>query len=136
MGWGLSVGGWGVRGVSFASHRCSFRWKAERQPWNALLGNPYKRTDGKPRKVVSVHLASCDRLREGTTRAEDAQETPTQRHISPSILVYGEYKPYPDQSTEMCSGSEAGSYLRLIDFLYHSTIGLRVINKKKISLPA
>ena len=33
--------------------------------------------------------------------------------------------------TEMCSGSEAGSYLRLIDFVYHSTLGLRVINKKR-----
>ena len=33
--------------------------------------------------------------------------------------------------TEVCSGSEAGSYLRLIDFLYHSTLGLRVIKKKK-----
>jgi len=33
--------------------------------------------------------------------------------------------------TEMCSGSEAGSYLRLIDFMYHSTLGLRVITKKK-----
>jgi len=31
----------------------------------------------------------------------------------------------------MCSGSEAGSYLRLIDFVYHSTLGLRVIQKKK-----
>ena len=31
--------------------------------------------------------------------------------------------------TEMCSGSEAGSYLRLIDFAYHSTLGLRVIKK-------
>jgi len=31
----------------------------------------------------------------------------------------------------MCSGFEAGSYLRLIDFVYHSTLGLRVINKKK-----
>ena len=29
--------------------------------------------------------------------------------------------------TEMCSGSEAGSYLRLIDFVYHSTLGLRVM---------
>ena len=29
--------------------------------------------------------------------------------------------------TEMCSGSEAGSYLRLIDFEYLSTLGLRVI---------
>jgi len=32
---------------------------------------------------------------------------------------------------EDCSGSEAGSYLRLIDFVYHSTLGLRVIKKKK-----
>ena len=29
----------------------------------------------------------------------------------------------------MCSASEAGSYLRLIDFVYHSTLGLRVIKK-------
>jgi len=32
---------------------------------------------------------------------------------------------------EMCSGSEAGSYLRLIDFVYHSTLGLIVIKKKR-----
>jgi len=31
----------------------------------------------------------------------------------------------------MCSGSEAGSYFRLIDVVYHSTLGLRVIKKKK-----
>ena len=31
----------------------------------------------------------------------------------------------------VCSGSEADSYLRLIDFVYHSTLGLRVIKKKK-----
>ena len=36
--------------------------------------------------------------------------------------------------TEMCSGSEAGSYLRRIDFVYHSTPGLRVIKKKGRSL--
>ena len=36
--------------------------------------------------------------------------------------------------TQMCSGSEAGSYLRLIDFVYHSTLGLRVIKKKKKSM--
>ena len=36
----------------------------------------------------------------------------------------------------MCSGSEAGSYLRLIDFVYHSTVGLRVIKKKKVLCPA
>ena len=33
----------------------------------------------------------------------------------------------------MCSGSEAGSYLRLTDFVYHSTLGLRVIKKKNTS---
>jgi len=33
--------------------------------------------------------------------------------------------------TEMCSGSEAGPYLRLVDFVYHVTLGLRVIKKKK-----
>jgi len=31
----------------------------------------------------------------------------------------------------MCSGSEAGSYLRIIDFVYHSTLGLRVIKKTR-----
>ena len=35
----------------------------------------------------------------------------------------------------MCSGSEAGSYLRLIDFVYHSTLGLRVIKKQKVQGP-
>ena len=33
--------------------------------------------------------------------------------------------------TEMCSGSEAGSFLRRIDFVYHTTLGLRVIKKNK-----
>jgi len=33
--------------------------------------------------------------------------------------------------TEMCSGSEAGSYLRLIDFVYHPTLGLRVIKRRR-----
>ena len=37
-----------------------------------------------------------------------------------------------EEFTKMCSGSEAGSYLRLIDFVYHSTLGLRVIKKKKV----
>ena len=32
--------------------------------------------------------------------------------------------------TEMCSGSEAGSYLRRIDFVNHSSLALRVIKKK------
>jgi len=35
----------------------------------------------------------------------------------------------------MCSGSEEGSHLRLLDFVYHSTLGLRVITKKKDTCP-
>jgi len=31
----------------------------------------------------------------------------------------------------MCSVSEAGSYVRLIDCVYHSTLGVRVIKKRK-----
>ena len=33
--------------------------------------------------------------------------------------------------TEMCSGFEVGSYSRLIGFVYHPTLGLRVIKKRK-----
>ena len=36
-----------------------------------------------------------------------------------------------DTTPRMRGGSEEGSYSRLIDFLYHSTLGLRVIKKKK-----
>jgi len=36
-----------------------------------------------------------------------------------------------DYFTKMCSGSKAGSYLRRIHFVYHSTLGLRVIKKKR-----
>jgi len=31
----------------------------------------------------------------------------------------------------MCSGSEAGSYLKLIDFVSYSTLGVRLTKKKK-----
>ena len=33
--------------------------------------------------------------------------------------------------TEMCSGPEAGSRLRLIDFVHHSILGLRVIKRER-----
>jgi len=39
-----------------------------------------------------------------------------------------------DYFTGMCSGSEAGSYLRLIDFVHQSDLGLRVIKKKREDL--
>jgi len=43
--------------------------------------------------------------------------------------------PYCGWRPEMCSGSEAGSYLRRIDFVYHSTLGLRVVKQKKRRRP-
>ena len=48
-------------------------------------------------------------------------------------MVAGTWMPQFEDNyfTEMCSGSEAGSYLRLIDLVYYSTLGLRVIKKKK-----
>jgi len=36
--------------------------------------------------------------------------------------------------TEMCSGSKVGSYLRLIDCVHRSILGLRVIKKKKVTV--
>ena len=45
--------------------------------------------------LFTVHrlLFADDRLRSGrgTTRAEDAQGTPTQSHVSPSILVFADH---------------------------------------------
>ena len=37
----------------------------------------------------------------------------------------------PTEEQEKTGGSEAGSYLRLKDFVYHSTLGLRLRKKKK-----
>jgi len=46
-------------------------------------------------------LLRHDRLRVGsgmgTARAEDAQRTPTQSHISPTILVYGENETFREE---------------------------------------
>ena len=49
------------------------------------------------------------------------------------MFSIGEQLLHRNVQREMCSGSEAGWYLRLIDFVYHSTLGLRVIKKKKIA---
>ena len=39
------------------------------------------------------------------------------------------------ENYSICSASEAGSYLRLIDFGYHSTLGLNVIKERKRPVP-
>jgi len=47
----------------------------------------------------------CSLSGRGTTRAEDAQGTPTQSHISPSILVY------EDESRRCSRDTYPGSYI-------------------------
>ena len=56
------------------------------------------------------------------------------RLVVPHVGLRG-YQCENNYFTEMCSASEAGSYLRLVDFVYHSTLGLRVIKKKKKVVP-
>jgi len=51
------------------------------------------------------------------------------RHGSASARLQGP-RERPPYFTEMCSGSEAGSYLRLTDFVCHPTLGLSVIKRK------
>jgi len=62
----------------------------------------------------------------GTTRAEDAQGTPTQSHISPSILVY-EDKPGPNfwNPVEPGASSRGGPVLKPC-----STLDVTVVNQK------
>ena len=45
--------------------------------------------------------------------------------VCPDLVDRYSYQFENNYFTEMCSGPEAGSYLRLIDFVYHSTLGLR-----------
>jgi len=62
----------------------------------------------------------------------EAKPKLVERH--PQLLLFGvEGSEFENHYfTEMCSGSEAGSYLRLVDCVHHSTLGLRVIKKKKV----
>jgi len=81
----------------------------------------------------------------GTARAEDAQGTPTQSHISPSILVYEDIPGYTSVRRTFArraarrrqQGSDlkrfrGGLAFKAHRLLYHSTLGLGVIKKKKM----
>jgi len=66
------------------------------------------------------------------TRVECVQHSPE----CVSLLVDGPVSSQFENNylAEMCSGSETGSYLRLIDFVYRTTLGLRAITKKEEGL--
>ena len=55
-------------------------------------------------------------------------EVPLLPETSPFRSRTRQNRPGGDSRVEGC---EAGSYLRLIDFVYHSTLGLRVIKRKR-----
>ena len=67
------IGPWGFATVESYANVCAFA--------RAHLG------PGSPRWKARLAILRGGSGR-GTTRAEDAQGTPTQSHISPSILVY------------------------------------------------
>ena len=88
-----------------------------------------------------IHTVACDASLQShrcEPQGEDHSSTPSHfqkdRHSTWSragILLDGLVKQKNNCFTEMCSGFEAGSYSRLIDFVYHSTLGLRVIKKRR-----
>ena len=59
----------------------------------SLSPHPQQRSPAEPSTVLASLLQVLD-SRSGITRAEDALGTPTQSHISPSILVYEEKASY------------------------------------------
>ena len=73
---------------------------------------------------------SLDLSERGTMRAEDAQGTPTQSHISPSILVY-EGKNSSALGKALVRQQSRESICKAHRLLCHSTLGFRVIKKKK-----
>ena len=83
---------------------------------------------------IIIELMTSDRKlkpsREGVVERERCREcsggpvTTTERRGNSSQFENNYF-------TEMCSGSEAGSYLRPIDLVYPSTLGLIVIKKRR-----
>ena len=83
---------------------------------------------------VSVYLGSPMLRARALSRFKIDEYVPQNQHFNLRIVGQHEWGSSQFENnyfTEMFSGSEAGSYLRLIDFVYHSTLGSRVIKQKK-----
>ena len=79
-------------------------------------------------------IHSRDLSGRGTARADDAQGTPTQSHISPSILVYEDdlgVSNIVDSHTKSVKRFRGGLVSKAHRLVNHSTLGWRVIKKKK-----
>jgi len=96
-----------------------------------VTSNGVERDACEQEKTVGMRQESQNETRQSEpnktvrTRQDSPQYTATPRWYNTCKAVGGR-----NYFTEMCSGSETGSYLRLIDFVYHSTLGVRVIKKK------
>jgi len=69
---------------------------------------------------------SFSRASREVSAAEHSSASPASTSRSLAVTWWGSSQFENNYFKEMCCGSEAGSYVRLIDFVYHSTLGLRV----------
>ena len=89
--------------------------------------------------VAGADTASADRhpptdIRQPTSENQDADpgiETERRQTIEGAKGADRYCSQFQNYFTETCSGSEAGSYLRLKGFVYHTTLGSRVMKKNK-----
>ena len=107
----------------------------------APLGNPtvglYLGSYGGPRGglarrpfIYDPASFCCQRVHQGTAQgylAHKKHPSPRTQNTPQSLRLNLETTYF----TKLCSGSEAGSYSRLIDFVYHTTLGLKVITRKE-----
>ena len=108
---------------SAVDHRCLMR---------GLRVNFWLRVNLRP--MISILYRTCFRKWCGslhfTTRLVKQRVTDYHgRKLRPMLTVHAEFE--NNYFTETCSGSEAGSYVTRMDFVYHSTLGSRVIKKLK-----
>ena len=88
-------------------------------------------------KILNVFfpqdLAACD-TRNTTAGTQNRKHKTRNQKVfptRPSSPVPELSHPKNNYLTEMCSGSVAGSYVRLVDFMYHSTPRLSVMKKRR-----
>ena len=88
-----------------------------------------------PRFLWSRYPCSLNVRREkrGSRAASHAEAAPEEQ-LAPAHLHNSQFQ--NNHFTEMCSVFEAGSYLMLADFVYHSTLGLRVLKEAHLHMPA
>ena len=70
------------------NYRLESDQEEEEEEWNQPHDSGSEETCSLARSLNKTLIDSQDLSGRGAARAEEAQETPTQSHVSPSILVY------------------------------------------------